>query len=569
MKKGAYLKRKHLRNFSLFFILLIIVNLGASYIHTRIDLTSEKRFTLSAPTKRLLKNIDGQVRIKIFLKGKFPSGFRHLSESVRELMEEFRRYAGHRITYQFINPLEGLPDSTQLKVRDSLSVMGIMPYNVKAQQNISQGVSVQLIFPGALVDYKGHELPVNLLQPQPGLDPLETLNHSEALLEYDFIHAIQQLSENAPPLVAYMLGNGEPLTPEVYDALNILQQNYRLDTINLMTRPYISSQYSTIVFLKPEIPFTEEEKLKIDQYVMYGGKILWCFSPVNASMDSLQKQSSFLAFDKGLNLTDLLFNYGVRINPDLVQDLQCFSIPITVGNVGNRPQIQRLPFPYDPLLSPQQDNPITKNMDVVLAQFPSSIDTTAAGGIQKTVLLSTSQYTRTIGTPFRVSLENEKIQPDPRLFIRQHIPIAVLLHGTFPSIFRDRLNDQMLSQIQMNFHHPYKAQSDDTRMIVVSDGNMFMNAVSPQDGPLPMGMDPYTRQMFANRDFFENCLTYLTDTTGIIEARNKEFRLRLLDKNKIENRKATWQVLDFLIPIVFVLLFGVIFQFVRQRKFAE
>lgn len=569
MKKGAYIKRKHLRNFFLFLIVLIVINILASNVHTRIDLTSDKQFTLSSPTKKLLKNLDGTVKIKVFLKGKFPSGFRHLSESVKELLEEFRRYGGHHITYEFVNPLAGLPDSTQMKVRDSLTAMGIMPYNVKAQQNISQGVSVQLIFPSALIDYNGHELPVNLLQPQPGLDPLQTLNHSEALLEYDFVHAIQQLSEKEPPLVAYMLGNGEPLAPEVYDALSILQQNYRLDTIDLVTRHYISSQYNAIVFLKPQVAFTDSEKLKIDQYVMHGGKILWALSPVNASMDSLQKQSSFLAFDKGLNLNDLLFNYGVRINPDLVQDLQCFSIPITVGSMGNRPQIERLPWPFYPLLMPEQDNPVTKNMDVVLSQFPSSIDTTAATSIHKTVLLATSQYSRTIGTPFKVSLESEKVKPDPRLFIQQHIPIAVLLQGSFPSIFRDRLNDEMLANIQMQFHHPYKSQSSDTRMIVVSDGNMFTNAVSQQDGPLEMGMDPYTRQLFANREFFENCLTYLTDTTGIIEARNKDFKLRLLDKNKIEQQKSTWQVLDFLIPIAFVLLVAIIFQFIRQRRFAE
>lgn len=569
MKKGAYIKRKHLRKFFLFLLVLVVINMLASNMHTRIDLTSDKEFTLTPPTKKLLRNLDGTVRIKVFLKGKFPSGFRHLSESVQELLEEFRHYGGHHITYEFVNPLAGLPDSTQMKVRDSLTAMGIMPYNVKAQQNISQGVSVQLIFPGALVDYNGHELPVNLLQPQPGLDPLQTLNHSEALLEYDFIYAIQQLSMKEPPAVAYMLGNGEPLTPEIYDALSILQQNYRLDTVNLVTRPYISSQYDAIVFLKPQIPFTDSEKLKIDQYVMHGGKILWAFSPVNASMDSLQKQSSFLAYDKGLNLNDLLFNYGVRINPDLVQDLQCFSIPITVGSMGNRPQIERLPWPFDPLLMPEQDNPVTKNMDVVLSQFPSSIDTTAATGIRKSILLATSPYSRTIGTPFKVSLESEKIKPDPTLFIQPHIPIAVLLQGTFPSIFRDRLNDEMLAKIQMQFHHPYKNQSGKTRMIVVSDGNMFTNAVSPQDGPLEMGMDPYTRQVFANREFFENCLTYLTDTTGIIQARNKDFKLRLLDKNKIEQQKTTWQVLGFLIPIAFVLLFAIIFQFIRQRKFAE
>jgi gliding-associated putative ABC transporter substrate-binding component GldG len=483
------------------------------------------------------------------------------------LLEEFRRYGGHRVTYEFVNPLAGLPDSLQVKVKDSLTAMGIMPYNVKAQQDISQGVSVQLIFPGALVDYHGHELAVNLLQPQPGMDPLQTLNHSAALLEYDFVHAIEQLSWQQPPLVAYMLGNEENLSPEVYDALNVLQQNYRLDTLNLATTPSISPKYQALIFMKPGKRFSEEEKLKIDQYVMHGGKILWCIDPVVASMDSLQHQSSFLAYDQGLNLGDLQFNYGVRVNPDLVQDLQCFSIPVTVGHIGNRPQIERLPWPYAPLFTPGQDHPITKNMDVVLGHFASSIDTTKAAGIRKTVLLSTSENSRTLGTPLRVSLESVKVKPDPREFIKKHLPVAVLLEGDFPSVFRNRLNADMRAKIELRFHEPYKPLSIPTRMIVVSDGNMFLNPVSRQDGPLAMGMDPYTRQLFANREFFENCLTYLTDTTGIIQARNKDFKLRLLDKTKVEQHKATWQVLGFLIPLAFVLLVAAVFQFVRQRKY--
>lgn len=569
MNKGAYIKRKHLQQFFLLAAVLIVINIAASYVHWRIDLTAEKRFTLSAPTKKLLKNLDGTVRIKVFMKGKFPAGFRHLAESVKETLDEFREYAGPNITYEFINPLHGLPDSVQVKVKDSLSGMGIMPYNVKAQQDVSQGVSVQLIFPGALIDYKGHQLPVNFLQPQPGMDPMRTLNHSAALLEYVFIHAIEQLSENTPPMIAYMLGNGEPLTPEVYDALNVLQQNYRLDTLNLKTAPSIPEQYDAIVFLRPEQSFTEEEKLKIDQYVMYGGKVLWSIDPVNASMDSLQTKTSFLAYDRGLNLDDLLFNYGVRINADLIQDLQCFSIPVTVGHVGNRPQIERLPWTFAPLLNPASDNPVVNNMDVVLARFASSIDTTASPAIEKAILLATSANSRIEGTPLRVSLESVKVQPDPRLFTRRHIPVAVLLQGKFPSLFQHRLNQEMLANIQLQFHHTYKSESENTRMIVVSGGDIFLNRVSRQDGPLAMGMDPYTRQVFANREFFENCLTYLTDTTGIIQARNKDFKLRLLDKNKIENQQAKWQLLSFILPIAFALLFAVIFNFIRQRKYAE
>lgn len=567
LKKGAYLKRRDLKRFFLFLLALIALNVAASFVRARLDLTREKRFTLSAPTRKMLRHLDGTVRIRVFLKGHFPSGFRHLAESAGDLLSAFRSEAGGHLVYQFVDPMAGLSDTAQVRIKDSLTQMGIMPYNVRAQEQAGGAASEQLIFPGALVDYQGHELAVDLLEAAPGLDPLETLNHSAALLEYKFAHAIRQLS-GPPPEVAYMLGNGEPVTPEVYDALTVIGQQFRLDTINLETVPFIPASCQAIVFLKPDQPFTEDQKLKIDQYVMGGGKILWALSPVNASMDSLQAKASFLAFDRGLQLDDLLFTYGVRINPDLVEDLQCFSVPVTVGQMGNRPQITRLPWPFEPLFSPLADHPITRNMNAVLGQFASSLDTTG-NGIRKTVLLASSPQSRLVATPARISLSSVQEAPDQRQFTRGRVPVAVLLEGKFPSVFRHRLNADMLVRIQLDFHHAYLPESPENRMIVVGDGNMFSNAVSSQDGPLPMGMDPYTRQLFSNREFFENCLTYLTDTSGIIAARDKDFALRLLDQGKVQREKTLWQWLGFLIPVAFVLLSAVIFQFYRQRRYQE
>lgn len=566
MQKGAYIKRADLKKFFLFLLVVIGVNVAVSFMHLRLDLTREKRFTLSEPTRHMLSRLDGTVRIRVFLKGKFPSGFRHLAESAGDLLEAFRRYGGRHISYEFVNPLAGLSDSMRLKVRDSLSAMGINPYNVQAQQDATQGTSEQLIFPGALVDYNGHQLAVDLLDPQPGPDPLATLNHSQALMEYKLAHAILQLSAPPPP-VAYMLGNGEPLTPEVYDALSVLEANYRLDTLNLGEAPRIPHQYAAVIFLKPRRAFTEDEKLKIDQYLMHGGKILWAFSPVGASMDSLRAADSFLAFDRGLNLEDLLFTYGVRVNADLIEDLQCFSIPRVVGHIGNRPQISRLPWPFEPLFMPRADHPVTRNMNAVLGQFASSVDTTGAESLRKTVLLASSANSRLVATPTRISLESAKQAPDPRQFTGGRVPVAVLVEGRFPSVFRHRLNGDRLARIQLQFHQPYVAESVPTAMIVVGDGNMFSNEVSQQDGPLPMGMDLYTRELFANRAFFENCLAYLTDTTGIIQARNKDLVLRLLDKQKVQQLRSTWTWLGFAIPIAGVLLFAVIFQYFRQRRY--
>ncbi len=569
MKKGALIKRKQLRNLLLFVIALVIINVLCSGLSYRIDLTRDHRFTLTQPTKDLLQNLDSDVKIKVYLKGThLPAGFRHFASATKGLLEDFRRYARGHLQFEFVNPLAGVPDAAKSKIIDSLASLGIRPYNVKAQQDATEGVSIQLLFPAALIDYNGHKMGVNLLQAQPGSSPQQSLNHSTALLEYNFARAIALLSRGAPPQVAYLLGNREPLNPSVYDALTILDNSYRFDTLNLQRVPFIPLQFKAVVILAPSQPFTKEEKLKIDQYLMQGGKVLWAVHSVQASMDSLRQQPSFLAYDKGLNLENLLFTYGVRVNPDILQDMQCFSVPVTVGHIGDRPQIQRLPWVNQPLLNPAAGHPITNNMDLVLSSFPGSIDTTRVTGVQKTILLTTSAHSRSVATPFRVSLEEVKIKPDPQAFRENHIPVAVLLEGRFTSVFKNRLSAEELDRLQRKSGHAYRSGSQPTKMIVVSDPNIFKNEVSKQDGPLPMGMDPYTRRLFANRTFFENCLTYLTDTTGIMLARSKDFSLRLLDGAKVEQQKATWQVLNFLVPFCFVLLFGMVFQYVRKRQFA-
>lgn len=568
MKKGAVIKRKQIRNLLLFIIALVMVNVLISDVSYRLDLTKDQRFTLTQPTKNLLQNLDGEVRIKVYLKGQhLPAGFRHLSSSVKSLLENFRRYANGHLHYDFVNPLAGVPDAAKGKVIDSLAGLGIRPYNVKAQQEATEGISIQLLFPAALIDYKGHKIGINLLQPQPGSSPQQSLNHSTALLEYNFAHAIALLSRGQPPKVAYLLGNGEPLNPSVYDALTILDRNYQFDTLNLKSASSIPLSFKAIIILDPTKPFTKADKLKIDQYLMQGGTILWAVHSIQASMDSLQHQTSFLAFDRDLNIDNLLFTYGLRVNPDILQDMQCFSVPITVGHIGNRPQIRRLPWVYQPLLMSSSGSPITSNLNTVLSAFPGSIDTTGVKNIQKTILLTTSANSRSIATPFRVSLEDVKIKPTPGKFTENYIPVAVLLEGKFPSAFKNRLSTAELNKLKKQSGNRYRAESQSTKIIVVSDPNIFKNEVSKQDGPLPMGMDAYTRQIFANRTFFKNCLTYLTDTTGIMLARNKDFSLRLLNKAKIEQQKTKWQILNFLIPFAFVLLFGMVFQYVRKRKY--
>ncbi|GAA4310751.1 gliding motility-associated ABC transporter substrate-binding protein GldG [Compostibacter hankyongensis] len=569
MNRRQYQKRRNILQVLALLLLVAAMNAAASFMPLRWDLTAEKRYTLSGATRHLLGQLDAPVRIKVFLKGKYPAGFRHLAVSTRDLLDEFQRYAGGRVRYEFVNPLEGVPDSLKATVQDSLAAMGILPYNIRARENSAAGMSVQLAFPAALVDYHGHQLAVQLLPAQPGADPLRSLNQAGAQLEYRFAQALYRLQRDAPPLAGYLLGNGEPIGPEVFDLLTMLQQNSRLDTLNLAAAPAVPPGFDLLVVTRPQRAFTEDEKLKLDQYIMQGGKVLWLLDPVAASMDSLQRRSSFVAFDRGLNLEDMLFTYGVRINPDLIRDLQCFSIPLTVGSQGGRPQIERLPWPYFPLLDGTADHPIVKNLDLVLARFASSIDTIRNNAVRKTVLLASSDHSLRAGTPREVSFEELKTAPDPRSFGASHLPVAVLLEGRFPSVFRNRLDADMRNRIDSVFPYPYRDRSVPGKMIVVSDADIALNEVSPQDGPLAMGTDLYTRQQFGNREFLQNCLSYLADTSAILEARSKDFRLRLLDPERVRTAGSRWQLINFVVPLLFVLLCGAGFRYLRQRRYSS
>jgi gliding-associated putative ABC transporter substrate-binding component GldG len=519
----------------------------------------------------MLRQLNSPVDIEVFLKGDYPASFRQLAQSTSELLEEFREYGKQNLHFTFINPGQGMSDSARMKFLGELTAQGIMPFNMKVQQEANDGFAEKLIFPGALVHYKGKTLGVNLLKNQGGQDPLETMNNSEALLEYQFANAISKLEEKEKPLVGYMLGHGESLGAEVYDALSTLQSNYALDTLTLQATPYIPRDFNVILFAKPAAAFSDADKLKIDQYVMNGGKVLWFIDESNASMDSLQQHPEFFAFDRGLNLEDLLFRYGVRINQDLLMDLQSDVIPLVVGNVGNRPQIQPVPFPYFPMLMPTKANPIVKNLDMVLSRFVSSIDTIKNDAVRKTILLTTSPNSRATRLPAQIGWDVVKTQPNPRDYRQHNLPAAVLLEGHFTSLFHHRQNPAAVDALQRASGRPFKETTDTVnKMIVVSDGDLIANAVSRKEGPLQMGINEFNPGFaFANKEFFLNCLEYLSGNAGIMEARNKELTLRLLDSEKVKQEKTKWQIICFLVPVGLVLLFAMVFQFVRQRKFAE
>lgn len=551
-------------------ILFALLILLSAQLHTRIDLTKEKRYSLSTSTKQLLNQLEGDVEIKVLLSGKLSAGFRKLKNSTSELLENFRSYSNGHLHFTFIHPGEGLSDSLKMQLYDSLVHMGIKPFNNQLQES-DDAQTERIIFPAAIVEYNGKLIPVDLMSGKSGMDEESTLNYSEALLEFKFDDAIQKLTTKQFPVVAYAVGNGEPLNPTVNDLFTTLSNNYRFGIFDLKNGILNADTIKALMIVKPQTAFTEDEKIKIDQYIMQGGNVLWFIDRLYAEFDSLLRaKSDFVAFDKGLNIDDQLFKYGVRINPDLLQDLNSAKQPLVVGNMGGQPQIQRIPFPYYPLLTAPENHPISRNLDQVLSIFPSSIDTVEAKGIKKTVLLATDTSSRKLGTPAIVSLRSIRSEGDLQTFTDSKVPVVVLLEGKFKSLYANRFDKATQDSVEKLTGVSFMSQGEKVaRQIVASDADIVTNVITQSNGPLPMGTQQFENYQFANKEFLLNCLDYLVGNRGIIETRNKEFTLRLLDKAKVKDNKTFWQFINIVVPIVIILLLGIILQWYRKKTYTN
>lgn len=551
-------------------IALLAVNFLASLFHYRIDLTGENRFTLSAPTKKLLRNLDDKVQITVFLEGELPAGFRKLRNSTEELLREFKESGSTNIQFQFKKIGDGLEETAKTEFLDSMARMGIKPYTIKVQAKEDESNEERQVVPGALVSYKGRPIAINLLSgQQTGSLDEATINSTEALLEYKFAYAIQKVSTEQVPSVGYLLGNGETFSPNIKSLVeSVLMPNYQFRFLPIDSFPLIPLNFDALLIMKPTIPFREDQKLKIDQYIMHGGKVIWLVDRLYAEMDSLlRKQSDFVAFDRNLNLEDQLFKYGVRINPDLVQDLQCDKFPLVVGSVGDQPQIDLVDWPYFPLLDPQPNNPISSNLGKVLSIFPNSVDTIKTPGIKKTVLLTGSANGRSLITPAIVSFNSVKTAEDVKTFNRSGIPIAVLLEGSFSSLYSNRLSKSYLDSLEKNYNQPFRSSSISNKMVVISDADIVSNVVTQQEGPLEMGVNQFTQASYANKDFILNTIEYLVNPTGIMGTRAKDYTLRLLDPKKLESSRSNWTIINIAVPIVLVIIFGLLFQTLRRKKY--
>ncbi len=563
------LKKTHIVRFIILLVILLVVNILGGQFHKRFDLTKEKRFSLSDVTKDYLKEVKDVATVKIFLQGNLPAGFQRLQNRTEEVLTEFQEYSGGKVKYEYVNPLGGLTKAEKQKVMQELAQKGINPVNLKVQQDADEGISEKIIYPSALVAYNGKEFAVNLLESHKGMSPQEVLDYSGTLLEYKFAQAIQKTKEADLTQIAYIMGNGQDLGWDTYDMLTHLQKLYNIDTIDINQNIEIPKVYKAIIISSPKTAFDEKVKFKIDQYVMQGGRILWMLDKLNTGMDTLQKSDAYLATNLNLNLEDLLFKYGVRINQDLIEDVQqSLPIPVTVGMLGNQPDIKLLPWVYFPFCVPSSTHPIVKNMDAVMMQFSSSIDTVSNPGISKTILLHSSNRCRRVNAPVRISLASVRFKPKVELYTEKTIPMAVLLEGKFQSIYTNRLDKKFLITLKDSLNREFMPEAKEAgKMIVVSNGAMFRNDVSQKQGPLECGFYKYTNQLYANKTFITNCLEYLTDDTGLLDARNKEMSLRLLDMPRVNKEKVKWQLINIALPVLLTILFGSAFLFLRRKKY--
>jgi ABC-2 type transport system permease protein len=528
----------------------------------------------------MLKELKGVVHFKVYLEGDFPAGFKRLRNETREMLNQFRAYS-NKIEYEFVDPTKG-KDQKQLEATYiELAKSGLNGTELQVREE--SGTSRKLIFPGAVVSYLGKEMPVDLLLTQVDKRPDEVLNNSVQALEYDLINVIRKLSLEQKPRIAFISGHGE-LVPiftasiesalsEYYDVDHVRLDGQLSDTnlhaltVNDSTRHGQKNKYKAIIIAKPDSAFSKNEvdKYVIDQFVMHGGKVLWLVDPVFADMDSLKIKENTAALTIDLNLDDMLFNFGARLNGNLVVDLNSVPIPVVVDQKGNQ---KLIPWIFFPVLTPTSNNPIVRNLNAVKTEFVSSIDTIETPGIVKTILLSSSRYSRVLNSPVIVSLRYLYEQPDAAMFNQPYQTVAVLLEGEFNSLYQNRVPQDIAKFPGTSF----VGKSPKTAMIVVSDGDVIKNQLQPGDQgltPLPLGYDRYTGKQFGNKDFILNAVNYLCDDSGLLSLRSREVKLRKLDTERIKSERIKWQLLNTLVPVLLVLAFSVVQAYLRKKRYAK
>ncbi|MDY0201302.1 MAG: gliding motility-associated ABC transporter substrate-binding protein GldG [Tenuifilaceae bacterium] len=560
--------RRNVAEFAMGVITIVLLVYISSFINFRIDLTAEKRYTLDKPTKEVLADLDDIVNVRVYLDGDLPMGFRRMRRELKELLDEFSTHSNRMFQYEFINPLQPIDKAERDAFVRDLYDKGLQPTNI--QENNPRGGSTQkTIFPGAIISYKGKERVVNLLKNNPALSAEENINISVQGLEYTLVSSIMALKPDNLPKLAFVHGHGQLNELETGDIAQELVKQFEVHRVFLGGEVGGLNPYSVVVMAGPTQRVPEADKLVLDQYIMGGGKVLWIVDGVNASIDSLSQGSTTLAFPNDHNLEDILFKFGARVNPTLIQDMQCAVIPVNMALANQNSKFVPAPWVYYPLLNAPNSHPITRNLNLIFSRFVSPIDTVGMDSqISKQILLKSSPYSRVLNVPLFVNLRQVERSPLETEFNQQNLPVAVLLEGVFPSAFNNRPLTNFNNGNPFSFHE----QSVPTRMVVISDADIIRNEVTQRaDGAYvtPLGYDRYSRQTYGNKEFLVNVINYLNDDKGLINLRTREFKLRLLDKNKVLGQRIQWQVINLVVPSLVLLLVVGVWLLIRRKRYGS
>ena len=553
-------------------VAVILANILFSNFFHRFDLTKEKRFSVSKATKNLLEDLNDVVYVEIFLSGELPADYRRFQNALIDLLNEYRAYSGRKIEYTFTDPFEGRESADET----NKFVVSLMEHGLEVRQIAQQSLQEttrKFIIPGAMVRYQGRDVAVNFLPEQNMNEPTdEVISNGISTLEYNLSNAIRKLQKVENEKIGFLLGHGEAESIFLADIAGTLkQQQFDVERVDISRQIGISPTFSVLVIAKPTQEFSEQDKFKIDQFIMQGGKILWLIDGLKAEMDSLFKQTetaAFLTEDYQLNLDDMLLQYGARVNDDLVQDLQSAKIPLFAAN-SRQPVYYS--WPYFPIIFPEVNHPIVKHLDPILFNFASSVDTTGAPGIKKTILLTSSTNSRTLLNPVRVSLLQATQEPMPEQYNKSNIPVAVLLEGEFTSIFKFRPpTEDFLRIYQDSLQRQFRDKSSATKMIVVGDGDIIKNEIGRNGVPSKLGYYRYNpNYVYANKNFILNSIDYLVDNYGLIATRTKDFKTRPLNTDELKENVLKWQMINLIVPIILILIFALIYNLVRKRKYAR
>jgi ABC-2 type transport system permease protein len=549
--------------FGISLILIFLLNYLGGLFSQRFDLTSEKRYSISDNTKELLAGIDDLVYARVYLDGELPPEYRKLRNAIQEMLDEFRAF-NPNIEYEFSDPAAGEDEREKEKRYIKLSEEGLQ-YTTIQVRDVGE-VSGKVIFPGAIIAFGEREIPVQFLKGNEGATDEVLVNSSIQKIEYELAAALKKLTTNTEKKIAFLEGHGEFPELAVADMAYTLDEYYTVNRLTMGQQLGALDDYDAIIVAGPDSSFDERDKFIIDQFVMGGGKALFLLDGVWASMDSVRQSNMDVSVPKNVNLDDMLFRYGVRINPDLVMDMQAMPIPVVTGMMGTQARQELFPWYYFPLLFPTSDHPIVKNLGTIGSQFVSSLDTIGRKGIRKSILLSTSPYSKVVNAPSRISLNILRQEPRKENFNSGPQALAVLLEGEFESVFNNRMPKQLLDNSEIDF----RSTSEPNKMIVISDADLIRNEVNPQRKEyFPLGSDRYMRTLHSNKQFLQNCVDYLLDDSGLIDLRAKDLKMRLLDKPAIASARFQWQILNMGTPLIFIWLIGILLFVWKRMKYSN